>query len=107
MAGIDKLVDDLERSYAETQARMSDPAVYNDHRQAAELGRKLKELEEPARLAREWRATAGDLDDARGAGDLRELVPGLEERARGLEDDLRVALAPRDPADSKDVLLEV
>jgi peptide chain release factor 1 len=107
MAGIDQLVEDLERSYAETQERMSDPAVYNDHRQAAEIGRKLKELEEPARLAREWRSTTEDLEAAREDGDLRELVPDLETRARELEDELRVALAPRDPADSKDVLLEV
>jgi peptide chain release factor 1 len=107
MAGIEQLVDDLERSFVETQERMSDPAVYNDHRQAAELGRKLKELEEPVRLAREWRSTSEDLEAAREDGDLRELVPELEERARGLEDDLRVALAPRDPADAKDVLLEV
>ena len=39
----EQLVDDLERSYRETQERMSDPSVYNDHRQAAELGRTLKE----------------------------------------------------------------
>src|SRR5215212_2868002 len=107
MARIDQLVEELERSYSEAQQRMSDPAVYNDHRQAADAGRKLKELEEPARLAREWRGIAEDLEAARGDGDLRELVPELEERARGLEEDLRVALAPKDPADAKDVLLEV
>ena len=107
MAAIDQLVEELERSYVETQERMSDPAVYNDHRQAAEIGRKLKELEEPVRLAREWRSTSEDLEAAREDGDLRELVPELEEGARRLEEDLRVALAPRDPADSKDVLLEV
>ena len=33
MAGIAQLVDDLERSYRETQERMSDPAVYNDRRE--------------------------------------------------------------------------
>jgi len=107
VAAIDQLVEELERSYVETQERMSDPAVYNDHRQAAEIGRKLKELEEPVRLAREWRSTSEDLEAAREDGDLRELVPELEEGARRLEEDLRVALAPRDPADSKDVLLEV
>jgi hypothetical protein len=41
----DNLVSDLERSYEETQTRMADPAVYNDHREAAEVGRRLKELE--------------------------------------------------------------
>ena len=41
----DNLVADLERSYEELQARMSDPSVYNDHREAADIGRRLKELE--------------------------------------------------------------
>ena len=36
MAALDELVAELERSYAETQERMSDPAVYNDHREAAD-----------------------------------------------------------------------
>jgi peptide chain release factor 1 len=108
MAGsIEQLVDDLERSYGEAQERMSDPAVYNDHREAAAAGRRLKELETPHRLAQEWRQVHADLEEARGDGVLRELVPELEERSRTLEEELRVALAPTDPADSKDVIVEV
>ena len=57
----DNLVADLERSYEEVQARMSDPAVYNDHREAADVGRRLKELEGPYKLAREWNAARDDL----------------------------------------------
>ncbi len=38
MADLKALVDELERSYRETQERMSDPAVYNDHKQAADVG---------------------------------------------------------------------
>jgi peptide chain release factor 1 len=108
MAGnIERLVDELERSYQEAQERMSDPAVYNDHREAAEAGRRLKELEGPHRLAQEWRQVRDDLDAARGDGVLRELVPELEERSRTLEEELRVALAPTDPADRKDVIVEI
>ena len=107
MAAIDQLVDELERSYRETQERMSDPNVYNDRRQAADVGRRLKELEEPHRLAEEWRQTRDDLAAARGDGDLRELVPELEQRLGELEEELRVALAPTDPADKKDVIIEV
>jgi peptide chain release factor 1 len=108
MAGnIEQLVEDLERSYQEAQERMSDPAVYNDHKEAAGAGRRLKELEGPHRLTQEWRQVRDDLDAARGDGDLRELVPELEERMQGLEEELRVALAPTDPADSKDVILEI
>ena len=103
----DNLVDEIERNYAEAQERMSDPAVYNDRREAADVGRRLKELEAPHRLALEWRAARDDLAAARDDSDLRELVPELEERTARLEQDLRLAMAPSDPADRKDVILEV
>ncbi len=102
-----ELVEEVERSYGETQERMSDPAVYNDHREAAEVGRRLKELEAAHKLAQEWREVSDDLEAARGDGDLRELVPELEERMSALEEELRVALVESDPADAKDVLVEV
>jgi peptide chain release factor 1 len=107
MAGLEELVDELERSYRAAQERMSDPAVYNDHREAAAAGRKLKELEEPYRLAREWRQARTDLDEARSDGDLRELVPELETRLGDLEPPLREALGPADPDDRKDAIVEI
>jgi len=107
MASIEQLLDELERSYRETQERMSDPAVYNDHREAAEVGRRLKELEGPYKLAQEWRSASADLVDARGDGDLRELVPELEQRIRELEEELQLALVETDPADRKDVIVEI
>ena len=103
----DDLIDELDRSYAEVQQRMSDPSVYNDHREAAEVGRKLKELEGPHKLGREWRAARDDLAAARDDQDLKELVPELEERTARLEEDLRLAMVQTDPADAKDVILEV
>ena len=106
-ADFDNLIAQLERSYEELQARMSDPSVYNDHREAADVGRKLKELEGPVKLAREWHAARDDLAAARDDPDLRELVPELEERTGRLEEELRLALVPTDPADRKDVILEV
>ena len=107
MAGIERLVDELERSHAELQARLSDPSVYNDHREAADVGRRLKELETPHRLAREWLAAQEDLAAARGDADLRELVPEAEEHVARLEEELKLALVERDPADSKDVIVEI
>src|SRR5581483_1156522 len=107
MATIEQLIDELERSFRETQERMSDPSVYNDHREAAEVGRRLKELEEPHRLAQEWRSVSADLVEARGDGDLRELVPELEQRVTELEEELKLALVETDPADAKDVIVEI
>ena len=93
MAAMQDLVEEVERSFAETQERLSDPSVYNDHREAAEVGRRLKELEAAHRLATEWL--------------LRELVPELEERVDRLEQDLKLALVESDPADRKDVIVEI
>src|SRR5262245_41263687 len=107
MADVDALVSELERSYAETQERMSDPAVYNDRHLAAEVGRRLKELEGPFRLAREWRGKQADLEAARADGELRELVPELEEGLALLEEELKLALVEADPADRKDVIVEI
>ena len=104
---MDELVDDLERSYRETQERLSDPSVYNDHREAAEVGRRLKELEGPYKLAQEWHLIHDDLEAARADADLKELAPELEERLASVEEELKVALVESDPADRKDVIVEV
>jgi peptide chain release factor 1 len=104
---MEELVEELARSYRETQERLADPAVYNDHREAAEVGRRLKELEGPYKLAQQWRSARDDLEAARGDGDLRELVPELEARLAELEEELKLALVESDPADRKDVIVEI
>src|SRR4051794_31383633 len=86
---------------------MSDPSVYDDHREAADVGRRLKELEAPHRLAREWKLAHDDLTAAREDPDLLELVAELEQRTAGIEEELRLAMVQSDPADRKDVILEV
>jgi peptide chain release factor 1 len=106
MAAIDELVDELERSYTEAQERMSDPAVYNDHRQAADAGRRLKELEGPYKLARQWREAQRDLQATKDDPELAELAPDPAEISR-LEEELKLALVEADPADRKDVIVEV
>jgi peptide chain release factor 1 len=107
MATIEQLVEDVDRSYQETQERMSDPTIYNDHREAAEVGRRLKELEGAHNLAQQWRAVRADLDAAQADGELRELIPELEQRVAQLEQELKLALVETDPADRKDVIVEV
>jgi peptide chain release factor 1 len=104
---LDALVDELERTYSEIQGRMSDPTVYNDHREAAEVGRRLKELEGPHKLAQAWKERRDDLVAARADADLAELVPELESEVARLEEELKLSLTERDPADAKDVIVEV
>ena len=104
---MERLVDELDRSYHETHERMSDPTVYNDHREAAQVGRRLKELEEPHRLAHQWRQALDDLEAARDDPELAGLVAEYEQEAARLEGELRVALVTGDPEDAKGTIVEI
>ncbi|HEY3185252.1 MAG TPA: peptide chain release factor 1 [Gaiellaceae bacterium] len=104
---LDALVEELERSYTETQERLSDPSVYNDHREAADVGRRLKELEAPYKLALRWKQMRDDLAAARGDAELAEMVPEYETEFDRLEEELKLSLVERDPADEKDVIVEI
>jgi peptide chain release factor 1 len=107
MAALDDLIAELDRSYEEAQARLSDPAVYNDHREAADVGRRLKELEGPYKLAQQWKQAREDLDAARADPELAEMADGYEADVLRLEEELKLALAERDPADDRDVIVEI
>src|ERR671912_83516 len=104
---IEKLIDDLERSYTELQERMSEPSVYDDQREAAEVGRRLKDLEPAYRLAQEWRVVSEDVAVSRDDPELRELVSEAEAGLAELEEELKLALVEKDPADEKDVIVEI
>ncbi len=107
MAAVDQLIADLERSYEEVRARMSDPSVYNDHKEAAEVGRRLKELEAAYKLAQQWRQASADLEAARDDVELASLADELVADVVRLEEELKLALVETDPADAKDVILEI
>ena len=107
MAALDDLIAELDRSYEEAQARLSDPAVYNDHREAADVGRRLKELEGPYKLAQQWKQARDDLEAARADSELAEMAADYETEVARLEEELKLALAERDPADDKDVIVEI
>src|SRR5579862_6607201 len=107
MPDLTKLVEELERSFKEAQERMSDPAVYNDRREAEEVGKRLKKLETPFRLAEQWRQARDDLAAAKADPELAEMAPDYEADVARLEDELKLSLVENDPADEKDVIVEV
>jgi peptide chain release factor 1 len=111
---IDDLVAQIERRFSELQEQMVDPAVINDRERYAEVGREYRKIEKAHDLATEYRRAA---DDAAGArellsedGDdpeLRELLRSSEERLAELTEAIRLEMVETDPADEKDVIVEV
>jgi peptide chain release factor 1 len=111
---IDDLVAQIERRFAELQQQMVDPAVINDRERYAGVGRDYRKIEKAHELAVEYRRAA---DDAAGArellsedGDdpeLRELLQRSEQRLEELVEEIRLAMVESDPADERDVIVEV
>ena len=111
---IAQLVEQIEARHADVQAQMADPDVIGDRRRYAEAGRLYNQLAPAAKLAEEWRRAQ---DDAAGAQELlaedgedpelRELLDGARERSAELEEEIRLAMVERDPADDKNVIVEI
>ncbi len=113
---MEPLVAEIERRFAELEAQLSDPAVLADQRRYAEVAREHKRLSGAAELARQWRERTSQVADA------AELLDDADEEMRsfaqeqiaearaalpGLEEEIRLAMLERDPADDKDVIVEL
>lgn len=112
---LDKLRQ-LDQRYSALQAKLSDPETYADAAQVSRLNRELAELEEVVAAYRSWRQTAEDLEAARAMLaeedlELRELakeeLQSGKARLEAQERELRLLLLPKDPNDSKPVIVEI
>ena len=101
----------LLAEYVELEKRLADPAIHTDQAAARRVGRRFAELTPIHKTATELGQLRADLTAARElaeedtgfaaeAEELSARLPVLEERLAEL-------LAPRDPNDAKDVILEV
>ncbi|MSQ41929.1 MAG: peptide chain release factor 1 [Dehalococcoidia bacterium] len=107
---------EIEARYEELTALLGTPEVVADHRRVQELAQERARLEATVALYRRHRDAARALDDARTLAESRdeeERALGREEEARlapkveRLEQELKLSLLPRDPADERDVIVEV
>ncbi|MEA2424664.1 MAG: peptide chain release factor 1 [Thermoleophilaceae bacterium] len=110
---IDDLVSQIEKRFGELQAQMSDPEVINDRERYAQVGRDYRRLDKAHELAVEYRHAADDAAGARellAEGDdpeLRDLLTRSDQRIDELIEEIRLAMVEPDPADDKDVIVEV
>ncbi len=111
MTAPSRAAPDVVAEYARLETELADPAVHSDQPAARRLGRRYAELAPIVRVARELDATRGDLQAATELGAEDEGFAAeaqvLADRVAELESTLSQLLAPRDPDDAKDVILEV
>ena len=112
---IEKL-DRLSERYKSLEEELSKPEVIKDIKRFKELTQEHKELSEIWEAYREYKKAQKELEDARSIlkgqdPELRALaeeeVERLTQHLSELEDKLRILLIPKDPNDSKNVILEI
>ena len=107
----------LERKSQDLAAELAAPETLADASRYRSAGKAFAELKPVADKFEEYRKAESDLEGARGLleeaadADLREMaseeVKTLEARLSALEDELKILLVPTDPADAKNVVLEI
>ncbi len=106
----DRLAD-LASEHAELEHALADPGVHADQEKARTLGRRYAELTPIVNAYKEWHQTQEDEQAARElAREASEFTAEAEEfaaRREELEAQLRKLLVPKDPNDSRDIILEV
>ncbi len=104
----------LEERYNELLRMQEDPAVYGDVAALRRVNREIKELAEVVEAYRAYRVVEDDIEAATqmlADPEMKEfaqeeLALGKEKLA-AMQEKLRILLLPRDPNDSKNVIMEI
>lgn len=107
---LQKIID----GYTELQNKLGDPAVLNDHAEYTRLSKEYANQGPLVAKAREYLQACSDIDDAKemlGDPDMKEFaqetIAAAEAKLPALEEDIKFMLIPSDPADEKDIIVEI
>ena len=110
-------LDNLIAEYEGLEAELADPSIYSDLKRLKTVNQKKKSMEKTVELYREYKTLYANYDEAKNLianekdPDMLELakmeIASAEERFPILEEELKIALLPKDPNDDKNIILEV
>ncbi len=116
---IDQLIDQVESRYQELNEKLADPDVISDRKLHTELAKRHGELEVTHKLATEYLEAKQEASDAgellktdeelsdEERGELQELEKQAGEQMEKLKEEIRMSMIEKDPADEKDVIVEI
>jgi peptide chain release factor 1 len=113
---LEKLIE-IESKYRELTRLLSDPAVFSDFSKSREYLKEQSELAELVEKFKEYKKILSDIEEAESIlksdddESLREMaiseLTELNEKKLEIEGLIKVMLIPKDPLDSKNILLEI
>lgn len=111
------MIEKLEKiigAYEDLEKRLGDPAVLADQKEYNRLAKEFSSQGSLALKAREYVNASADLAEAKemlSDPDMKEFaleeISGIEARLPQLEEDIKIMLIPSDPADDKDIIIEI
>ena len=110
-------LDSIEKRYEELNELMAQQEIALDFERIQNLGRERAALEEVVTKYRQYRATVKSLEDTQAMLNQRldedmtalakEEIESLQRKRERLLDEIKIALLPKDPADKKNVIMEI
>jgi len=107
-------IEELERRFQELEALLADPAVIANQAEFRKLSREHADLRELVEAYRRYRKVVAEIEDNRellADPDMKEMAEeelrGLSAEKERLEGEIHLLLLPRDPNDTKSVILEI
>ncbi|HLO26120.1 MAG TPA: peptide chain release factor 1 [Geobacteraceae bacterium] len=107
-------IEELEQRYRELEALLSDPAVIANQPEFRKLSREHADLSELVEAYRRYKKVLAEIEGNRellADPDMKamaeEELAGLEDEQERLEAEIKFLLLPKDPNDSKSVILEI
>lgn len=107
------VVHPMLEEHAALEAELADPSLHADAGRARRVGRRYAELGRVVSAYRAWETaredveTAAELVEEEGDAELAAELPAMRETEAAAAEHLRRVLVPRDPDDSRDVILEI
>lgn len=104
----------IEEKYIELEKKMQEPEVYTDPAAYARYAKEQKELESVVNAYRRYMKAKESNDEAKellGDPEMREIAQEEFEATKAemeeIEEEIKILLIPKDPNDSKNVIIEI
>lgn len=107
-------IEELERRFQELEALLSDPAIIGNQPEFRKLSREHADLSPLVDVYRRYRKVMEEMEENRellADPEMRDMAEeelnSLEEEKTRLDSEIRLLLLPKDPNDSRNVILEI
>jgi len=107
----------VEDRYERLNELLSDPDVVSDNKKLASLSKEQSDIQETVEVYREYKSVKEQIEEAKEMLNekldpemkdmVKEELKELEVQIPDFEDRLKVLLIPKDPNDSKNVIMEI